>query len=232
MIVGGGIVGLAVGRRLLELFPGTAVTIIEKESSVGAHQTGHNSGVVHAGVYYPNGSLKAQLCTRGRQLLKEGCEQWDLPYVECGKLVFARDPSELPALRRLEQRARANGVPGLRWLEGTAITDVEPYVRGVAALHSPYTAIVDFRWFARRLADDVEERAVKFFLVPRSLGSAPMGAGSEFSPVVVRLPLRGLWSARASTVTDWRGQPGMSPILRSSRSGASITAWCPTATTW
>jgi L-2-hydroxyglutarate oxidase LhgO len=170
VIVGGGIVGLAIARRLLELFPGTAVTVIEKEPGVGTHQTGHNSGVVHAGVYYPSGSLKALLCTRGRELLKDVCEQWDLPYVECGKLIVARDDSEIPALRKLEQRALANGVPGLRRLEGAAMTDVEPYVHGVAALHSPQTAIVDFGRFARRLAEDVKGRGGKITLNTEVIG--------------------------------------------------------------
>jgi L-2-hydroxyglutarate oxidase LhgO len=177
VVVGGGVVGLAVARRLLELFPGTAVSVMEKEDSVGAHQTGHNSGVVHAGVYYASGSLKAQLCTRGRELLKAACEQWDLPYVECGKLIVARDDSELQALRRLEQRALANGVPGLRWLEGRALTEIEPYVNGVAALHSPRTAIVDFRRFARRLADDVEERGGKIMLNTEVTGFGCDGYG-------------------------------------------------------
>ena len=111
VIVGGGIVGLAVGRHLLDLYPGATVTVIEKEAQVGAHQTGHNSGVVHAGVYYPSGSLKAQLCKRGRELLKEACEKWSLPYVQCGKLIIAREDSELPALRRLEERRRQMGCP-------------------------------------------------------------------------------------------------------------------------
>ena len=177
VIVGGGIVGLAVARHLLDLYPGATVTVMEKEPRVGAHQTGHNSGVVHAGVYYPSGSLKARLCTRGRQLLKEACEKWDLPYVECGKLIIAREDSELPGLRRLEQRALANGVPGLRWLEGSAITDIEPYVRGVAALHSPKTAIVDFGRVARHLMEDCEERGGTMMLGTEVTGFAPDGSG-------------------------------------------------------
>ena len=179
VIVGGGIVGLAVARRLLDLYPGATVTVIEKEVQVGVHQTGHNSGVVHAGVYYPTGSLKAQLCTRGRELLKEACEKWGLPYVQCGKLIIAREDSELPALRRLEERALANGVPGLRWLEGSAITDVEPYVRGVAALHSPQTAIVDFGRVARHLMEDCQQRGGTIILGTEVTGFAPDGSGVQ-----------------------------------------------------
>jgi L-2-hydroxyglutarate oxidase LhgO len=178
-IVGAGIVGLAVARRLLELYPGTTVTVVEKEARVGAHQTGHNSGVVHAGVYYPSGSLKARLCTRGRQLLKQACEQWDLPYIECGKLIVARDHSELPGLRRLEERALANGVPGLRWLEGSEITDIEPYVSGPAALHSPHTAIVDFGRVAEKLAQDVEAGGGTIILSTEVTGFTPDRSGVE-----------------------------------------------------
>jgi L-2-hydroxyglutarate oxidase LhgO len=177
IVVGGGIVGLAVARRLLEVYPGAPLTVIEKEAVVGAHQTGHNSGVVHAGVYYPSGSLKALLCTRGRALLKQACERWDVPYDECGKLIVARDDSELPALQRLEQRAQANGVPGLRWLESSAMREVEPYVRGAAALHSPHTAIVDFGRIARRMAEDVQSGGGKVLLNTRVNGFAPQGEG-------------------------------------------------------
>ena len=179
VIVGGGIVGLAVARHLLDRYPGATVTVIEKEAQVGVHQTGHNSGVVHAGVYYASGSLKAQLCTRGRELLKEACEKWGLPYVECGKLIIAREDSELPALRRLEEKALANGVPGLRWLEGSAITEVEPYVRGVAALHSPQTAIVDFGRVARHLMEDCQQRGGTIILGTEVTGFVPDGSGVQ-----------------------------------------------------
>lgn len=155
VVVGAGIVGLAVARRLLEVHPGTEVTVLDKEPRVATHQTGHNSGVVHAGVYYQPGSLKAQLCRRGAELLKELCADRGLPCVECGKLIVARDHSELARLRDLETRARANGVPGIAWLERSAMLDVEPHVSGVAALHSPHTAITDYVQVAEALADDV-----------------------------------------------------------------------------
>jgi L-2-hydroxyglutarate oxidase LhgO len=151
-IVGAGIVGLALARRLA----GQAdVTVLEKEDRVGAHQTGHNSGVAHAGLYYPPGSLKAQLCRRGMTLLAHYCRERGLPYVECGKVVVARDERELPGLAAIEQRALANGVPGLRRLGPAELREIEPYARGVAALHSPKTAIVDFGAVARAYADDV-----------------------------------------------------------------------------
>ena len=128
LVVGAGIVGLAVARQLLEVHPGAEVTVLDKEPRVAAHQTGHNSGVVHAGVYYQPGSLKAQLCRRGAELLKELCADRGLPYVECGKLIVARDGTELARLRDLETRARTNSVRGIAWLEHSAMREVEPHV--------------------------------------------------------------------------------------------------------
>lgn len=153
VVVGAGIVGLAVARRLAR--SGHAVTVLDKEPAVAVHQSGHNSGVVHAGIYYAPGSLKAVLCRRGVGLLKEFCAEHQLPYREIGKLVVARDETEVDRLRDLETRATANGVPGLRWLGPAEVREIEPHVRGAAALHSPTTAIVDFRAVARAMAEDV-----------------------------------------------------------------------------
>ena len=117
-VVGAGILGLAVARRLAQIEPGATVTVLEKEDAVALHQTGRNSGVVHAGIYYAPGSLKATLCRRGGELLRAYCAEKAIPLVECGKLVVALDASELDRLGELERRARANGVPGLRRLGG------------------------------------------------------------------------------------------------------------------
>ena len=154
-IVGAGIVGLAVARRLLEARPGIEVTVFEKETGVGRHQTGHNSGVVHAGLYYPAGSLKARLCRRGVGLLREYCQERAIPYVACGKTVVALTDDEVPRLRAIEERATANGVPELQRLSAAGIREHEPHVTGVAGLHSPTTAIVDFGAVTRAYADDV-----------------------------------------------------------------------------
>lgn len=154
-VVGGGIVGLAVARELTRRHPRASVCVLERESSVGFHQTGHNSGVIHAGVYYTPGSLKAQLCRRGIELLKPYCEQRGIAYEECGKLIVARDPDELGRLDEIERRGTANGVPGLRRLSPSEMVEIEPYVRGVSALHSPQTAIVDFPAVAGAYADDI-----------------------------------------------------------------------------
>jgi L-2-hydroxyglutarate oxidase LhgO len=151
-VVGAGIVGLAVAR---ELSRQAEVTVVDKEDRVGAHQTSHNSGVAHAGLYYPPGSLKAELCRRGRPLLAAYCAERGLPYDTCGKLVVARDESEAGRLAEIERRAVANQVPGLRRLDPAGIARIEPHARGVAALHSPETAIVDFPAVARAYAEDV-----------------------------------------------------------------------------
>ncbi len=155
-VVGAGIVGLAVARELARA-RGAEVTVLDKESQVGAHQTGHNSGVVHAGIYYPPGSLKARLCRQGVALLKEYCQEHRLPYEEVGKLVVAATRAERTALRALAERARANGVPGIAELDALGLRDVEPHAVGVAAVHSPHTAICDFPAVARRLAQDVTD---------------------------------------------------------------------------
>lgn len=154
-VVGGGIVGLAVARELTRTRPGAEVTVLEAEDRLAAHQTGHNSGVVHAGVYYQPGSLKARLCRRGVGLLKEFCAEHGVPYLELGKVVVASNPGELPALDRIEQRARENGVPGLRRLTEPQLRELEPHIDGVAALHSPGTAVTDYVAVTERLADQV-----------------------------------------------------------------------------
>ena len=154
-VVGAGIIGLAVARRLSEARPGAVVTVLEKEPEIAAHQTGRNSGVVHAGIYYAPGSLKARLCRRGVDLLRAYCADRALPYVECGKLVVALDEGELDRLRELERRAHANGVPGTRWLDGDDLRAVEPQAAGIAGLHSPTTAITDYVAVARAFREDV-----------------------------------------------------------------------------
>ena len=156
-IVGGGIIGLAVARELLRVRPTWTVTILEKEAEAGRHQTGHNSGVAHAGLYYTPGSLKASLCRRGVGLLKTYCAEHNLVYDECGKLVVALDDEEAVRLRAIYERAAANQVPGLRLLKRDAIREIEPHAVGVLAIHSPTTAIVDFGAVARAMATEVAD---------------------------------------------------------------------------
>jgi len=152
-IVGAGIVGLAVARQLAGA--GVPVVVFEKEPAVATHQTGHNSGVVHAGIYYAPGSAKAAMTRRGVALLRDYCADRGLAYDERGKLVVARNEAETVKLRELERRSLANGVPGVRWLDGAQLREMEPDVAGVAALLSPTTAIVDYPAIARSFASDV-----------------------------------------------------------------------------
>ena len=153
-VVGGGIIGTAVARRLLAERPDAEVTVLEKEDRLAAHQTGRNSGVVHAGLYYEPGSLKATLCRRGVALLKEFCAEHGLPYDEIGKVLVALDGAEEERLGAIAERARANGVPGVRVIDRAELRELEPHVTGIAALHSPTTAIVDYVSVTEQLAAD------------------------------------------------------------------------------
>ena len=159
-VIGGGIIGLAVARELLARHPRLSVTVLEREPHVGVHQTGHNSGVIHAGIYYAPGSLKAKLCVEGAAEMYEFCEENGVDHARCGKVIVARDESELAGLDELERRGRQNGVSGLRRLDMNELHEVEPHCRGVAALHSPNTGIADFPGVARALARQLEERGV------------------------------------------------------------------------
>lgn len=156
-VVGGGIVGLAVARELIRRAPAMSVSVLEREPQIGTHQTGHNSGVIHAGVYYTPGSLKARLCVQGARELYEYCEQRAVPTEGCGKVIVATDRSELERLDELERRGRANGVPGLRRIGAQEIEALEPHARGIAGLHSPSTGITDFSAVALAYAEDVLE---------------------------------------------------------------------------
>ncbi|HEY4896177.1 MAG TPA: L-2-hydroxyglutarate oxidase [Solirubrobacteraceae bacterium] len=154
-VVGGGIVGLAVARELLARKPGASVCVLEREDDIATHQTGHNSGVIHAGVYYQPGSLKARLCVEGARDLYAYCEQRGIPAQRCGKVIVATDPSELERLEELERRGHANGVEGLRRIDAAGIEELEPHARGIAGLHSPGTGIADFPAVARSYAEDI-----------------------------------------------------------------------------
>ena len=144
VIVGGGIVGLATAWRLTERFPGARVCVLEKEAGVGRHQTGHNSGVLHCGLYYKPGSVKARLAVTGIRQMVEFCRENGVPHEICGKLVVAVDDTEVTRLRALHERGIANGLAGLRWMTRGEMRETEPHVGGVAALHVPQEGIVDY----------------------------------------------------------------------------------------
>jgi 2-hydroxyglutarate dehydrogenase len=154
-VVGAGIVGLATARELLARRPGLRVGVVDAAHEVGTGQTGHNSGVIHAGIYYKPGSLKARMCVEGAARLYEYCEQRGIPVDRCGKVIVALQESELGRLDELERRGLANGVPGLRRLRAEEIPELEPFCAGIGGLHSPNTGIIDFGAVARALAEDV-----------------------------------------------------------------------------
>ena len=162
-VIGGGIVGIAIARALTQRNVGD-VTVIEKERRLALHQTGRNSGVVHAGLYYAPGSLKAQLCALGRELTREFCAEKKLPYREVGKLVVAVTDDDRAALAVIEDRSITNGVPGLRRVDGIGLRKIEPHAAGVAALHSPHTAAVDYAAITEAMADDVRQAGGRILL--------------------------------------------------------------------
>jgi (S)-2-hydroxyglutarate dehydrogenase len=188
-VVGGGIVGLAVARELLARNPGASLCLLEGEEALGRHQTSHSSGVIHAGIYYQPGSLKARLCVEGARELYAYCDERGIPYKQTGKLIVAVAEEELTRLDELERRGRANQVPGLQRVAADEIAAIEPNARGVAALHSPRTGIVDFGAIAEAYAGDVR----------RGGGTVHLGAAvSGAQPGSGRLALR---HSQGTTVT-------------------------------
>ena len=217
-VVGGGILGLATALRLLEQRPGIRLAVLEREPELATHQSGRNSGVVHAGLYYAPGSLKARLCREGKAELEAYCERHGIPVTKTGKLVVALAEGELPRFEALRERALANGVPGLEVLGPDGIRDREPHAAGIRALWSPETGIVDFRRVALAYAADV-----------RALGgtietSRPMTAvqvrGEELVVATPRGDLvtgalivcAGLWADAAAALTGDAG-PGAPRIV-------------------
>lgn len=218
-VVGAGIVGLAVAREIIARRPADRVIVIDKAPAVAQHQTGHNSGVIHAGVYYPPGSLKAQLCVEGARLMYDFCDQNAIPVERCGKLIVAVRQDELPKLADLEARARANGVPGLRRVSGAEITEIEPECRGLAALHSPSTGIVDFAAVARAIAAELRAKGVEF-----ALGCQITAVRREPGPAIVlahsggayltrsAITCAGLWSDQLAVSAGAPAEPRIVPF--------------------
>ena len=157
VVIGAGILGLAVSRELLSRYPRLRLAVLDKEPSVGQHQTGHNSGVLHSGIYYAPGSLKARLCVQGQRELYAYCEQKGIPTDRCGKVIVGSNESELPRLEKLLERGQANGVEGLEMIGPERLREIEPHCVGVKALFSPNTGIVDFSRVTRAYAADVME---------------------------------------------------------------------------
>jgi (S)-2-hydroxyglutarate dehydrogenase len=172
-IVGGGIIGAAVAREILNRAPDAQVTLYEKEDRLALHQTGRNSGVVHAGLYYEPGSAKAVLCRKGVGLLEQFCDEHGIRRIACGKVLVALNEAESARLEGISQRAVANGVPGIRIIGPDELRELEPHVRGIAALHSPSTSIVDYSQVTAALAADAEAAGATVRLGHEVVGVRP-----------------------------------------------------------
>jgi L-2-hydroxyglutarate oxidase len=174
-VVGGGLVGAATAMALAE--GGRSVAILEAEERLAVHQSGHNSGVIHSGLYYKPGSLKAALCVAGARALYQFCDEEGIAHERCGKLVVATRTDELPRLDELERRGHANGLAGVRRLAAREIPEIEPHAAGIAALHVPVTGIVDYKAVARAYGRRVEERGGRVMTGARLLGVRRDGSG-------------------------------------------------------
>ncbi len=163
-IVGGGIVGLATALQILKLRPQTRLCVIEKEQAVAQHQTGHNSGVIHSGIYYKPNSLKALNCIRGYQMLLDFCQQENIRYELCGKIIVATEQSELATLDSVYQRGIANGLDKIRKIGKEEIKEIEPHCQGIAGIYVPYTGIIDYVEVAQKYAQLIKEKGGQIFL--------------------------------------------------------------------
>jgi (S)-2-hydroxyglutarate dehydrogenase len=175
IVIGGGIVGLATAELLATDHPDASITVVEKETTWGAHQTGHNSGVIHAGVYYKPGSLKATLCKAGSASMVRFCEQHGIPYKVCGKLIVATDKEELPRLHALFERAKANGLP-VRLIGPAEAHDHEPHVAAVEAIHVASTGIVDYAQVCAKLAELLEKAGARMLTGTKVIGILTRGS--------------------------------------------------------
>jgi (S)-2-hydroxyglutarate dehydrogenase len=217
-IVGGGILGLAVARAILGSRPDARIAVLEREPELATHQTGRNSGVLHAGLYYQPGSLKARFCREGKAALEAYADEKGIPYDRCGKLVVAVDESELAALERLRERAEANAVPGLEVVGPERIAEIEPHVRAVRGLWSPSTGIIDYRQVALAYADDVRGAGGTIHLAHTVLDIREDGDGIqvETDQGTVRaraaVACAGLWADEVAAMTPGAGSERIIPF--------------------
>jgi len=219
-MVGGGIVGLATAYRLLQARPSLRLTVLERETELATHQSGHNSGVVHAGLYYAPGSLKARLCGEGKASLETFCAERGIPVERVGKLVVAVDERELPRLDALRDRALANGVPELEEVGPERIRELEPHAAGLRALWSPTTAITDFRRVALAFADEVRARGatirtgVTVTAISERPGSLILRTADHELEAGAIITCAGLWADEVARLTGdaGRGAPRIVPF--------------------
>ena len=205
-IIGAGIVGLATAVSLTERHPRARVVVLDKEPRIAAHQTGHNSGVIHSGIYYKPGSFKARLCVEGARLMTEFCDAHGIGYERCGKVIVATEEEEVPRLHTLHERGTANGVPGLKLVSGDEVREWEPHVRAVRGMLSPATGIVDYTEVAAKMAALIAQRGAEVMT----------GAGRARDPPGRGRPHRG----------D-RGRPGRPRATSSTAPACTPTGWPP-----
>jgi L-2-hydroxyglutarate oxidase len=214
VVVGAGIVGLAVARELTLRHDGIEVAVLEAAPRIAAHQTGHSSGVIHAGVYYEPGSLKARLCVAGAAELYEYCDQRGVEARRTGKLIVATRPDEVTRLDELERRGRANGVPGLRRVAADEIAQLEPHARGIAALHSPATGIVDFAAVAAALAAEggIVSTGCGVRTIDEREGEAIVGHAAGETRARAVITCAGAWSDRLAVAAGAPADPRIVPF--------------------
>ncbi|MBI3058668.1 MAG: L-2-hydroxyglutarate oxidase [Deltaproteobacteria bacterium] len=176
-VIGGGIVGLATAMEVTERYPGIRLLLLEKENQLAKHQTGHNSGVIHSGIYYKPGSIKAQTCVAGRKALLEFCDRHGIPYDLCGKVVVATDERELPRLQELLRRGTANGVEGLEMIGPERLREIEPHANGIQALYAPTTGIIDFTKVAEAYAARIQTLGGEILTSQEMKQMVPGGGG-------------------------------------------------------
>jgi (S)-2-hydroxyglutarate dehydrogenase len=218
LVIGGGIVGLATAFRIQERRPGLRIGILEKETELATHQTGHNSGVLHAGLYYQPGSLKARLVREGKAAIEAFAETHDIPFERCGKLVVAVEASELNRLAALRARATENGVPGLEEVGPERIRELEPHAAGIRGLWSPETGIIDFRRVALAMADDLRSGGAEI-MTGREVGGLDVRpeevvvtAGNDEFRAGLVVACAGLHADRVAAMGDDRSGPRIAPF--------------------
>ena len=214
VVVGGGIVGLAAAREILQRTPGLRVRVLEKEPQLAAHQTTHNSGVIHSGVYYTPGSLKASLCVEGAKLLEAFCAQHRIPVLRCGKVIVAASVQELPRLEALFQRGQANRVPGLALIGPERLREIEPQASGLRALHVPSTAAVDFSAVARALAQEVQQQGGEIVTAARVTRLLRRSGGWMVESTAGATPARALLTCGGLHADRLAAMAGARPAVR------------------
>ncbi len=217
-VVGAGIVGLAVAREILRRRPELKLAVLDKEADIAQHQTGHNSGVIHSGIYYKPGSFKAKACVAGAARMYRFCEEREIPHQRCGKVIIATEEDELPRLYDLFERGQANGCPDLRVIDAGELKELEPHAAGIKALLSPNTGIVDYRSVARAYAEDILKSSGEIrpghevrALHQRQDGTVLETTGGYIQAKRV-VTCGGLWADRVARLTGAPAEPRIVPF--------------------